>query len=417
MMSRFPKLTETFILYEILALRRLGLAIEIFPLRRVTEPVAHPEAERLAGEARVTQPLSAVTLAAHLGWLRRAPIRYARAWGAMLWGNRHSPKFLVRAVYAAWVGAAMAREMEALGVRHIHAHWATHPTAAAHFIHRLTGIPYSFTAHAHDLYVNQTMLAAKLAAAAFAVTISEHNRAFLRRRFGAALAAKVRVVRCGVDTDRFQPPARPAPPHPFTIVCVGRLEPKKGQAVLIDACRHLAASSLDFRCLIVGDGPERPRLEAAVAAAGLDGPITFAGRLTTDAVRDLLARADAMALPSVRLPSGKQEGIPVALMEAMAMGLPVVASRLSGIPELVEDGVTGLTVPERDPAALAAALQQLHADPDRARRLGAGGRARVLEAFDLHQNAAALYALLTGERPPTADGPAPQTVPEDVTAT
>lgn len=390
LMSRFPKISETFVLYEIVELERLGFQVEIFPLLREREQVLHAEAGPLVDRAHYSRPGDRKVLAAQAYWLRRAPGPYLAAWAAVLRENAGSPKFLARAVAAALQGGYMARRMQELDVEHIHAHFATHAVVSAYVAHRLTGISYSFTAHADDIYLDQSMLGEKIRRSSFVAAISDYNRRFLRERYGAAAEAKVLVNHCGVDTSVFAP--RPAPPRrdTFLISCVARLEEKKGHRYLVEACARLRDQGLRFRCQLVGDGELREELEALVARLDLGAHVALLGRLPRDRVQALLADSDVMVLPSVTTADRRQEGIPVALMEAMATGLPVISTRVSGIPELIEHGRSGLLAPERDAAALANALQLVAASPDVAAHLGREGRAKVLREFDLRANTAAL---------------------------
>ena len=229
------------------------------------------------------------------------------------------------------------------------------------------------------------------------VTISEFNRALLERLCGPAAAGKIHVVRCGVDLGAFEPRPRRRPEVP-TFACVASLRAYKGHDVLLDACRLLRDRGVRARVLLAGDGELRRRLEARIARERLGDLVQLLGAQPHEAIPELLAGATAMVLPSVRARDGQMEGIPVALMEAMAAGVPVIATRLSGIPELVEDGESGLLVPERDPAALAGAMARLAADAALGARLAYGGRIAVQERFDRARNVAALEALLVGER-------------------
>lgn len=398
--SRFPKLSETFVLYEILAIEELGIDVDVFALVRESEPVHHREAARLAGRAFSVRLASLPVLSAQWHWLRRRPRAYLSAWWDAIRGNIRSPRFLARALAVVPLAATFARRMSASEVEHIHAHWATHPTLAAYVASRLTGIPYSFTGHAHDIYVDRTMLREKIAGAAFVVTISEFNRRLLERLYGTVARDRVVVIHCGTDPHLFEPPSD-RPDGPWTIVCVASLQPQKGQLHLIEACRRLVADGIDLRCLLVGDGETRGDLEQRIRAAGLGDRVGLLGQQPRHRVVEILGAADAVAQPSVVLASGKMEGIPVALMEAMAMERPVVATDISGVAELVEDGATGILVPPGDPSALAAALRAFHDDPAMAARLGRAGRQRVIEDFDLTRSAKELAGRFarTGSRP------------------
>ncbi|CAN5479864.1 MAG: glycosyltransferase family 4 protein [Chloroflexi bacterium] len=389
--TRFPKLTETFVLFEILALQRAGVAVDLFALVRHREAVRHPEADRLISSVRFPSVPRVVVDQAR--WLARAPRRYLGTWRDVVVGNRKSIKFLVRAVVTMPVAASFALHMRREGVEHMHAHWATHGALAAFVVHRLTGIPYSFTAHAHDIYVQRPMLERKIAEAAFVVTISDYNVRFLGDLYPDQVE-KLRMVRCGVDLSVFRagrPTDLSAPP---IIVCVASLQPQKGHRVLLDALHLLRGRGIDLSCVLVGDGPEREALIANAERLGLRDAVTFAGSQPQGRVAEILQAADVAIQPSITLPSGKMEGIPVALMEALASGLPVVASRLSGIPELVRHEETGLLVPEGDAPALADALERLLLDGSLRERLSDAGRQAVVRQYDLDENAERLRDLI-----------------------
>jgi glycosyltransferase involved in cell wall biosynthesis len=285
----------------------------------------------------------------------------------------------------------MARQMEAAGISHVHCHFSNHPAAAGFIIHRLTGIPYSFVAHGSDLHVDRHMLDRKVAEAAFVVAISRDNLEEIVEEVGEASRERVEVIHCGVDTARLRPRTEPRPAdRPFTILSIGTLHEVKGQSILIEACRILRDRGVAVRCRLIGDGADEARLRDQIAGAGLERTVSLDGRRTRDEVIAALGDADLLAAPSVVASDGKREGIPVVLMEAMSCGLPVVASRLSGIPELVEHGVEGLLVPPGDAVALADAIETLRDDPGLRARLGAAARSRIEREFDLATNARAI---------------------------
>jgi glycosyltransferase involved in cell wall biosynthesis len=388
-MSRFPKLSETFVLGEVLALERRGVPVDVYPLLRERAALVHPGAERVAATARYEPFLSPAIVASQLAWLRRRPGAYLGAWRDVLAETWGSPNFFVGAIGIFPKVAHMARRMQADGVTHVHCHFANHPAVAGLVVHRLTGIPFSFTAHGSDLHIDRRMLPRKVAEAAFVATVSHDNRRLILAECGDRFAPKVHVVRAGVDTRCFAPlDGAPTPPGAaLRILCVGTLHEVKGQAHLVDACRLLADAGIATRCRLVGDGPDRAPLEARIRAAGLDGRVVLAGSRTAPEVAAELRGADVLVAPSVPTRHGRREGIPVVLMEAMSSGVPVVASAISGIPELVEDGVSGLLVLPGEPAAIAAALRRLAEDPALRARLGRAARARVLEEFDVEASA------------------------------
>jgi colanic acid/amylovoran biosynthesis glycosyltransferase len=401
-MSRFPKLTETFILYEILAVEQQGVRVEIYPLLRERTDVMHPEAVPLVARAHFHPFFSWPLILSHLHFLRRRPRAYLGALAALLRGTWRSPRYLTRALALFPKAVYFARQMAADGIQHVHAHFASHPAATAFVIRRLTGIPYSFTAHGSDIHRDQTMLRQKVAEAAFVVPISEYNRQVILEACRGEYSEKLVVIHCGVDTRLFQPQderfsANGRPGRPFSLLCIGTLHEVKGQKVLIEACRLLKERQVIFTCHFAGEGPDRDSLAVQASAAGLDDAVHFHGRLTRPEVMAILRTAGVVVAPSVPSRDGRREGIPVALIEAMAAGRPVVASRLSGIPELVTDMQSGLLAPPGDAAALADALECLYREPDLCRRLAEAGRKKVSVQFDLHQNAAVLAAYFKGE--------------------
>ena len=391
-MSRFPKITETFILYEILALEEVGVPVEVYPLLREYQPVTHPEAERLVQRAHFHPFISLPILHAQWHFIRRRPLAYFRLWAEVLGGTWGSAKFLVGALGIFPKAVRFAYEMKRQGITHVHAHFASHPALAAFIIHRLTGIPFSFTAHGSDLHVERRMLDKKVAAAAFAVTISSYNNEVMVEECGEAARNKIHIIHCGVDTSVFSPHRQSLAQRPFQILCVASFEEVKGHKYLIEACQLLRDRGVDFVCHLVGDGPLRPEIEAQITAAGIVDQVRLHGGLPRAEVVRMLAEADVMALASVPTRSGKREGIPVVLMEAMASGLPVVTSAISGIPELVDSGC-GLLVLPGDATALADGLLKLKEDAKLRDRMGQAGRERVLREFDLRINTAALAKL------------------------
>jgi glycosyltransferase involved in cell wall biosynthesis len=392
-MSRFPTLSETFVLYEMLALEELDHRVEIFPLLRVRESLDHPEAERLAKRAHYEPFLSGPILASQLYFLLRRPRAYFGALAVLVRETFGCLNFFVGglAVFPRVVHAA--RQMELLGVRHVHCHFANHPAAAGFVVHRLTGISYTFTAHGTDLHRSHRMLRRKVAESALTLTVCEYNRKVILAECGDEFADKVRVARCGVDLNIFRPHAKG--PHAdgiFEVLCVARFIPVKGHRQLIEACRILADEGVEFVCRLIGDGPIHAEIGRLAARLDLTDRVRFEGWRARDEVASYLAKADVLVAPSAPTKI-EREGIPVVLMEAMATGLPVVASDLSGIPELVRHDETGLLVPPGDPAALAAALRRLVEDPELRARLGRAGRETIEDEYDLRRNAAALAVL------------------------
>ena len=392
-MSRFPKLTETFILYEILALEKMGVEVELFPLLYEKQSVVHPEAQKMLPRAHFYPFLSPSVVFANLHFLWRKPGVYLRTWWEVLSGTFGSFNFFFGALGILPKSVKMAYEMQKRGVQHLHAHFCTHPAVAALIIKRLTGISYSFTAHGSDLHVERRMLDRKTAEAAFAVTISEFNKRVMIETCGPEAAEKIQVVHCGVDPGEFRPQPETAKPETLQLVCIASFEEVKGHRYLIEACKLLKDQGLDFRCHLVGYGPLKKQVQARVRELGLEERVVVHRPMSRPEVVRLLSESHIKVLPSVPTKRGKREGIPVVLMEAMACGLPVVSSRLSGIPELVEDGRSGLLVEPRDVPGLAQALSRLAHSPDLRRRMGEAGRKKVEAEFNLLENAERLTRL------------------------
>ena len=402
-MSRFPKLTETFILRELIAVERLGARVDLYPLLRERQALVQPAAAPYVDRARYLPFLSAAILRSQAWYLRdRARRRrYLRAFFDMIAGTWRSPNFLLGGLGIFPKVAHAARSMADDDVDHVHCHFANHPALAGFLVHRLVGIPYSFTAHGSDLHVDQTMLATKVREAAFVIAISDDNRRAIGEACGPSVAGRVSVVHCGVEPELYAAaallPAGEAGPA-LRMVAIGTLHEVKGQTHLVDACRILRDRGLAIVCQIVGDGPDRAELSRQIAVAGLEDSVSLVGQLTQEAVIEVLHASDVIVVPSVPTRQGKREGIPVVLMEGMAAGLPVVASRLSGIPEIVDDGVSGILVPPADAERLATALEELARDPDRRQRMGDAGRDIVRREFDVSTNARRLIGLIEGSK-------------------
>jgi glycosyltransferase involved in cell wall biosynthesis len=277
----------------------------------------------------------------------------------------------------------------------MHAHFATAAASLTYLVHLMDGTSYSVTAHAKDVYhrgIQPERLRRKLEAARFVTTVSEANRRYLADRL--RLDGAVRTIPNSVDLRRFDRRARA--PDAGLVVCVARLVEKKGHRDLIEACGLLAGRGIDLRLELIGDGPLRHALERAARRAG--APVRFHGALPHERTIEVYRRAAVFCLPCVVASSGDRDGLPTSVLEAMALGAPVVTTDIPGLDEAVVDGVTGLIVPQRDPPRLADALGRLLTDPRFADRLGRAGRRRVERRFSLARSVSELQSLFPGGR-------------------
>lgn len=390
-LRRFPKISETFVLNEILALEARGERVTIFSLMPTRDSRFHGDLGRLkASVVYVPGPSDVRALWRYnLRGLRAHPRSWLRALGRAL--RTGQPRMLWRLVQSGWV----AERVRALRIRHLHAHFATEATEAASLVADMTGLPFSFTAHAVDIYkegVDERLLAREIAQARFVATVSECNRHHLRRLANGAADRIVRVYN-GIDLERFR--MRPPPPsEPFTILAVARLVEKKGLDVLVEACARLRDRGVPLRCWIVGKGALRTALQAQIRSLGLQGHVELLGAHTQDEVLARYAAAHVFALPCVVGADGNRDGLPVSLVEALACGLPVVTTSITGIPEVVQHEQNGLVVPDRDPEALADALERVLREPGLHARLAGCARRSVEDRFDLQRTTATLHRLL-----------------------
>ena len=389
--SRFPAASETFVVRELNAVAEAApIEITLMSLFPPSDGFVHEDARRwLDGLLR---PAPVAAAAATAWWLVRRPLRLLGAACRVIAGAWRNPRVLGRSLLTLPIAAAHARTVSERGIEHVHAHFASYPALAAWLCGRLCDVPYSFTAHAYDIFMSQELLGIKVREAQFVVAISDFNRRFLGG-YGGGRETPVEVVHCGVDPARYDFRERALPDSgPVRALCVAGLQEKKGHAVLLEAIAGdpaLERLELD----LVGGGPLREQLERRAAELGIAGRVRFHGPLEEAEVRELLERADLFVLPSIIASDGQMEGLPVALIEALASGVPAVSTRLSGIPELIADRRTGVLADPADPASLAAALRWLL---DGGRLELARGRAEVESDFDVRRSGERMAELLLG---------------------
>lgn len=377
-LRKFPVLSETFILNEILALEARGVEIHIFPLAPFRDPRFHPGVGRLKATMHHVPGFSDIrTLLRHAGrTAQRNPKRFRRRLFKALMSGR--PESVWRFLQAAYI-ADRARRVR---VTHLHAHFANHPATVAHQASKLLGVPFSVTAHAYDIYRDADVraIAGWMADAKFTATISDYNVAFLKS-ITRDRPARIELVRNGIDLTQFAP-ASASPGGKFRMLTVSRLVEKKGIPILIEACRLLRERGLEFVCEIVGKGAQKALLDRLIKEAALGGMVKLIGPLAQDEVLQYYRRAHLAVFACIVGKDGNRDGLPVSIVEALACGVPVIGTPVTAIPEAVRDGVNGYVVPEGDAVALADAIEKVMRDRELLERLRAAARPSVVESFD-----------------------------------
>jgi colanic acid/amylovoran biosynthesis glycosyltransferase len=383
--ERFPSFGQTFCYREVLELERQGAKVHVYSIRRPVDEPKQDWDQDLVRRVHYLPEESALVREVDRA-LREGEASPAARDAIEKWGRQSDFLRLYQAVH---VGMRLRQS----GITRLHAHFAGMAARTAFWIGQFFGIPYSFTAHANDIFAPRDFaisLAKLVQNAAAVVTVSDYSAGLLKEQFPES-AGKIHRVYNGVDPAQFHP-ADFGSGVPG-IVSIGRLIEKKGFADLIEACRLLKPRGRPFGCEIIGEGPLEAALRAQIAEAGLESCVKLAGPLTQSEIVSRLAFATIFVLPCTREASGGMDNLPTVIMEAMAAGLPVISTPMGGIPEMVEHEKNGALVPERDPAAICVAMENLIADPVRARKFGERGREMAREKFSIEANVRALRVL------------------------
>lgn len=383
-LKRFPRFSETFILNELLAHEKAGVQVDVYSLLNPPEEPRHARLSNL-----------------------RADVKYLKSLGKNRIGEAGTDDaYLFSGKSAQEIGAlqakaeAVAADAKAKGISHFHAHFGSDSTTVACLAARAVNGTFSYTAHARDIYhtyvseqADAAMRRAKMREAAFVVTVSDYNARHL-----SALCPQARVVRLynGIDLSTFLP-IDPSQQQAGQLIAVGRLVEKKGFDVLLDACALLKQRCVSFNLSLIGSGPLEAVLREKVETLALADRVKLEGPLPQEQLIQKMSEAELAVLSCVVTGSGDRDGLPTVLLEAMARGLPVVTTTVSGGPEIVADGVTGRLCAPGNAVALADALEDVLSDSERARAMGAMGRRRAERLFDLETNAQRLRELLHGE--------------------
>lgn len=396
--KRYPRFSETFIVNEILAHEAAGLPVEIHSLR----PPSDTHFQNTISQVR-----------APVRYLTHGSIKAAELWQMFATANQSSASLWATVDWATRNHVSVGEISQSIelalaaiqnGVTHLHAHFATSAATVAHLASRISGIPFSVTMHAKDIFhesVDPETLRHLVESAAAIITVSDFNWRFLCDQFGHA--EKIHRVYNGLDLTQFSYDRTERDRD--RILAIGRLVPKKGFSDLVHACALLKQQGVSFNCDIVGTGDLEMPLRQLIEQLNVDDCVHLTGPLPQNEVRQRLRTATLLAAPCVIAEDGNRDGLPTVITEALAIGTPVVATDVTGIPEIVRHEETGVIVPQNAPEALAAACRRIFDHPDEADRYARAGRNLVEADFDIHRNAAAIREILlpgaaSAARPP-----------------
>jgi glycosyltransferase involved in cell wall biosynthesis len=426
----FPRLSETFIANEIHLLESMGLELRIYSIMRGEDSKVHDVITRIRAPVTYLPQVTSLSGCSFISWLyhnlpafvpahrrlmAKRPWAYLATLGAafaMSWRYRLAPLARPKKVFFKeflQAGQIAMQVLEGGGVRHLHGHYCHGAATITWFASRLTGLPFSFTAHAKDIYKSDlnpgNLLRRKMMAAQFVATCTAANHRHL-----AQICPDYRALHTiyhGLDTDYFAPQREPDSAAVPLILSVGRFVEKKGFDYLVAACAQLKASGVDFRCWLVGPpGNHSARIREMIEMLRVADVVSIRDAMTQDELRRVYQQASIFVLPCLQLEDGDRDGIPNVLAEAMATGIPVISTSISGIPELIDDGTDGLLVPERDSLSLAGALRRLVESPKLRRQLSEAGRRKVCRNFDSRRTTvrlAELFAATIRRARPTPD--------------
>lgn len=400
LVNQYPKTSHSFIRREILALEERGLRVERFSIRATQEPLVDERDRQEAERTRVLLEAGAASLvlqSARVALTR--PLRWLRALGLAVQMGRRSERGLARHLAYLAEACALLRWLEQLGVSHLHAHFVTNPAAVALLTRTLGGPPFSFRAHGANSFYDPlgNALSEKIQGASCAVAVSDHGRSQLYRLTPPEQWSKIKLARCATDAEFLEADPAPIPEQP-RLVCVARLDRAKGHLFLLEAAARLAREGLDFELELVGDGEARAAIETAIEDLELGPRVSLGGWKDGPGVRAAIEAARCLVLPSL------DEGLPVVLMEALALGRPVIGTYVGGIPELVRPGENGWLVPAASVEALTEALRAaISLAPGVLSAMGRRGAALVAERHDARREARHLAEIFGfSERPHAA---------------
>jgi len=389
--SQFPETHETFILREIIELNKNGIEPELFSLKKCKDKVIHPQAREFLRKTHYSSLLSPQIFYAFFFFLWKKPIKLFKLIVYLIQQNYTSFEFLIKSLAIIPLSLYYARLMQIRKISHIHAHWATIPTTSAVIISEILGIPFSFTAHAWDIFLKNPMLEEKVHRAEFVATCTGYNKKYLDSLLGQKENNKIFLNYHGIDFDAL--PEIRKDIDDKLIFTIGRLCEQKGFPYLIEACAILRDKGHQFRCVIIGEGPDRNALTSQINELGLQEYVFLDGMKPQSYIFEMFNKARMFVLPCVISKNGDRDGIPNVMIESLAMLTPVISTTVSGIPEIIMDHVTGIAVEPRNSVQLAEAMIKLINHPKEAEIYASNGRKLVEEKFDIKKNIRELVSI------------------------
>lgn len=396
---RFPSLTETFIAEEIQKIQKEDVEVKVYSLLPPKEDLIHPVSQSLLPLTRnVPRLVNPAIGFAQIFFLIKKPRLYFHLLRTLLMqpANAFSTNLqrIVIFLKSVWV----AKDLQISQIQLIHTHFAWLSAAASWVVGQLLDLPFTVTTHAFDIYSERNDLLQLITnQASKVITISDHNKNSIQAKNPVLQNGKLQVIRCGIDLSYFSSPAAEQFPtsSPVQITSIGSLIEKKGHEYLIKACNILKNQDFPFQCMIIGAGSQHAFLENMIRENNLSEYVVLAGKKSQDWVRDRLSRSHLFVLACVRTDDNDQDGIPVAMMEAMAMGIPVISTAVSGIPEIIINEETGLIVDERDPEFLCKAIIRLSSDASLRKALGEKGLMLIQQEYDIRKNVKQLRTIFS----------------------
>jgi glycosyltransferase involved in cell wall biosynthesis len=388
---------STWVMEEILEVKENKINVEVFclcdpaiPSREIVKRILSRDAQKVANKINYLQDSPFRYLQAHLFYLRTSPANYISIWALLLRRLGRQLFFLSKHKQNLFLGAFLkvpylTKIIQSKEIVHIHSHFATRPTFIAMMVSKLTGIPFSLTTH-DEIFLSSLDFSEEFNQCSFIITTSKYSRKYLIAKYGKSLESKLTVIYLGIDIEKFFFCEEKKQKQGFIVSSVGFLVPKKGFSYLIEAAKLLKEKGYQFQVVIAGEGPERNNLERLVSQLSLKSTVYLPGMISTKDLPHFFGRSDIFIFPSVIAKDGSRDVIPVAIMEAMAMGLPVVATNVGGIPELVEHKKTGILVLEKNAHELAVAIELLIKSEKLRKRLGRAGQEKVRDEFNLQIN-------------------------------